>query len=86
MNTTSLCGKTIQPLETTMKSYLSASDAARVLNLSAATVRQMIRRGTIPVAARTEGGIQLLRRADVERLAMRRARAAARVSRDQAVA
>ena len=48
--------------------FLSTADAARVLGLTASAVRLMVRRGTLPVAARTEGGIQLLRRSDVEAL------------------
>ncbi len=56
-----------------MESYLTAADAGRILNVAAATVRLMIRRGTLRVAARTEGGIQLLTRRHVESLARARA-------------
>lgn len=59
---------------TTDVSYLSTADAARVLGLTASAVRLMVRRGELPVAARTEGGIQLLRRPDVEALAVKRAK------------
>jgi excisionase family DNA binding protein len=55
------------------KTYLSTADAARVLGLTASAVRQMLRRGDLAVAAKTEGGIQLLNRRDVERLAIKRA-------------
>ena len=56
------------------KRYLSTADAARVLGITPATVRLMVRRGDLPVAAMTEGGIHLFRRGHVERLARRRAR------------
>jgi hypothetical protein len=36
-------------------------------------VRLMIRRGVLPISAKTEGGIQLFRRHDVEKLASERA-------------
>lgn len=55
-----------------MEHFLSASDAARILGVTAATVRLMQRRGQLPLAARTQGGIHLFRRADVEQLALRR--------------
>lgn len=55
------------------KTYLSTADAARVLGLTASAVRLMLRRGDLTVAAKTEGGIQLLNRQDVERLAIKRA-------------
>ena len=61
-----------------MKQFLTASDAARVLDVTPATVRQMHQRGTLPAAAETEGGIRLYLRRDVERLAKRRASGAAR--------
>ena len=54
--------------------FLSPADAARLLDVTPAAVRQMIRRGALPVAARTRGGIHLLDRAEVEVLAKRRAR------------
>jgi excisionase family DNA binding protein len=57
--------------------FLSTADAARVLGLTASAVRLMVRRGELPVAARTEGGIQLLRRPDLEALAAKRAKARA---------
>jgi len=52
--------------------FLTAADAARVLDVTPATIRAMERRGVLPVAAMTEGGIHLFRRAAVERLARRR--------------
>ncbi|MFL5481255.1 MAG: helix-turn-helix domain-containing protein [Gemmatimonadaceae bacterium] len=55
-----------------MTTYLTSADAARVLDLSPSAVRLMARLGTLRVSARTEGGISLFRRQDVERLAARR--------------
>ena len=52
--------------------YLSAADAAHILGVTSATVRLMARRDALPLAARTEGGIHLFLRADVEALAKRR--------------
>ncbi len=54
--------------------YLSSADASRVLGVTPATIRLMVRRGDLPVAAMTEGGIHLFRRATVEGLARRRAK------------
>jgi len=56
-----------------MTRFLSAADAARILEVTPATVRQMQQRGTLPLAAKTEGGIHLFRREDVEELARKRA-------------
>ena len=56
-----------------IKTFLSPADAARVLGVTAATVRLMLRRGALNVAARTEGGIHLLERREVEQLATERA-------------
>ena len=58
---------------TSSKLYLSTSDAARLLGLTASAVRLMLRRGELVAAASTESGIQLLDRRDVERLVARRA-------------
>ncbi len=58
---------------------LSVADASRILLVTPQTVRLMVRRGVLPVAARTEGGIRLFQRSDVERVAA--ARAAQRISR-----
>lgn len=54
--------------------FLSAADAARVLDLTPAAIRAMARRGALPVSAMTEGGMHLFRRGDVEALARRRAK------------
>ena len=54
--------------------FLSAADASRVLGVTPATVRSMVRRHALPVAAMTEGGIHLFRRTAVEALAKRRAK------------
>ena len=56
------------------KRFLSTADASRVLGITPATVRLMVRRGDLPVAAMTEGGMHLFRRAAVEGLARRRAK------------
>ena len=61
-----------------MDLYLSVADAARILDVTPQTVRLMIRRQTLPVAAKTVGGIQLFRRDDVDRLAAQRARLSGR--------
>jgi len=47
---------------------LTVSDAARVLNRSADTVRTYERQGKLP-AQRTRGGLRLFKASDVERLA-----------------
>lgn len=57
-----------------MNTYLSRADVGRVLGVVPATVREMERRGELKPAARTEGGIRLFRRSDVERLARIRAK------------
>jgi excisionase family DNA binding protein len=57
--------------------FLSVADASRILGVTPQTVRLMIRRGTLTVSAKTEGGIQLFRRPDVEKLAAARASRAA---------
>lgn len=54
-----------------MEQLLSVADAARVLGVVPATVRQMERSGRLP-ARRTAGGIRLFRREDVEGLAATR--------------
>jgi excisionase family DNA binding protein len=56
-----------------METLLSVADASRILGVTPQTVRLMVRRGVLVVAAQTEGGIRLFRRADVERLAADRA-------------
>ncbi len=52
-----------------MDKLLSVADASRILGVTPQTVRLMVRRGTLTVAAQTEGGIRLFNRPDVERLA-----------------
>ncbi len=56
-----------------MERYLSAHDAARILNVTAQSVHVMVRRGELPVAGETESGIRLFRRGDVQALAVVRA-------------
>ena len=53
--------------------FLSTADASRVLGVTPAAVRLMVRRGDLPVAAMTEGGMHLFRRPDVDGLVSRRA-------------
>jgi DNA-binding transcriptional MerR regulator len=53
--------------------YLSAADAARRLGVTPATVRLMHRRGELPIAGKTEGGMHLFSPEAVDRLAARRA-------------
>ncbi len=57
-----------------MTMYLTAADAARVLDVTPAAIRLMHRRGELTSAAQTEGGIRLFRRVSVERLAKKRAK------------
>jgi len=52
--------------------YLTPADAALLLRVTPATVRQMVRRGELPVAATTERGSRLFHRKDVEALAAKR--------------
>jgi excisionase family DNA binding protein len=56
-----------------MEPLLTAADAARILDVVPATVRMMALSGRLPVAAKTEGGIRLFSREDVETLARQRA-------------
>ena len=56
-----------------MERFLSVADAARLLDLTPARVRQLLRSGDLQAAAETAGGIRLLRRSDVAMLARRRA-------------
>ena len=51
-----------------MSDYLTTSDTARILNRAGATVLYYERTGRLK-AIRTQGGIRLFERADVERLA-----------------
>ncbi len=56
-----------------METLLSVADASRILGVTPQTVRLMVRRKVLQVAAQTEGGIRLFRRTDVEQLAADRA-------------
>ena len=58
---------------------MTPSDAARILGLSADSVRVLGDSGRLP-ALRTVGGRRLFRRGDVEELAAQRARAAVEAS------
>jgi len=51
-----------------MNDYLTTSDTARILNRAGATVLYYERTGRLK-AIRTQGGIRLFERSDVERLA-----------------
>lgn len=55
-----------------MELLLTVADASRILGITPQTVRLMVRQGTLPVAMRTESGIRLFRRVDVEQLAAKR--------------
>jgi excisionase family DNA binding protein len=55
-----------------MSDLLTSADAARILGVVPATVRQLEKGGKLP-AQRTPGGVRLFRRSDVERLARERA-------------
>ncbi len=54
---------------------LETSDVARLLHLTPAAIRAMVRRGRLPVAVRTPRGARLFRRADVLAVAARRRQA-----------
>jgi excisionase family DNA binding protein len=57
-----------------MKSeFYLASEAARELNVSATTVREMERRGDLP-AVRTPGGVRIFAVTDITRLKAQRTR------------
>jgi excisionase family DNA binding protein len=64
--------------------FLSTADASRVLGVTPATVRLMVKRGELPVSAMTEGGVHLFRRGPVERLARRRAKRSGRAPNERA--
>ena len=51
-----------------MDIYLTSGDTARMLGLSQAGLSLLVARKQLPVAARTESGLRLFRREDVERL------------------
>jgi len=52
-----------------MEMFLSVADASKILGVTPQTVRLMVRRGTLVVAAKTVGGIQLFRADQIEGLA-----------------
>ena len=56
-----------------MEKLLTPADAARILGVTPAAVRDMARRGRLAVAVLTHGGNRLFRREAVERLARLRA-------------
>jgi excisionase family DNA binding protein len=53
--------------------FLTASEAARRLDMSASGVRWAAERGELPIAARTPGGMRLFSESDVEGYRQRRA-------------
>lgn len=55
-----------------MQIYLTAGDAAQILEVTPATVRDMADRGDLEVAAKTQSGVRLLEREAVEHLAAKR--------------
>jgi excisionase family DNA binding protein len=55
------------------RNFLTPADAGRLLGVAPATVRQMAREGTLPVAATTEGGNRLFERRAVDALVRKRA-------------
>lgn len=57
-----------------MEDLLTPADAARVLGVAPATVRDMARRGVLRVASRTVRGNRLFAHRDVEALAAKRKR------------
>jgi DNA-binding transcriptional MerR regulator len=52
--------------------FLTASEAARRLDMSASGVRLVAERGDLPIAARTPGGMRLFTESDVEVYRQRR--------------
>jgi DNA-binding transcriptional MerR regulator len=51
---------------------LESADAGRILGLTPAAVRQLARRGTLPVAGVTPRGVRLFTREAIEQLARER--------------
>ena len=64
-----------------MEPFLTAADAARILGVVPARVRQLVKEGQLHPATTTVSGTRLFRREDVERLAAIR-----KVKRDRAKA
>lgn len=52
-----------------MKEYLTTRATAHLIDRSPSMVRLMVRLGTIKVAAKTESGVSLFSRREMERLA-----------------
>ena len=52
--------------------FLSTADVSKVLGVTPAGVRLMVQTRRLKVAAETEGGIRLFKRADVEKVLARR--------------
>ena len=68
-----------------MEKLLSVVDVARALGVSERTVREMVKRGELMVAVRTEGtGARLFRHAEVERVRRARERAERKAQRQAA--
>ena len=67
----------MEPTLPTQDEFLTVGDAARVVGLSPSRIRQLVDGGELP-AARTRGGIRLISRSAVERLAAERLRAKTR--------
>lgn len=51
-----------------MSEFLLSADVARLVGITPASVRHLASLGRLPVAAVTESGVRLFRKADVERL------------------
>ena len=66
------------------KTFLTASDAARLLNMSAAGVRVAADEGRLVVAAKTPGGVRLFTRSSVELFRRQRCGRKLRPKRDMA--
>ncbi len=56
-----------------MERYLSAPEAAPIIGVTVQTVYGLVKRGELPLAATTEGGMYLFSRQAVEKLAAERA-------------
>lgn len=56
-----------------MERYLSAPEAAPILGVTVQTVYGLVKRGALPIAATTEGGMYLFRREAVAKVAAERA-------------
>jgi DNA-binding transcriptional MerR regulator len=52
--------------------FLESADAGRILGLTPAAVRQLARRGILPVAQVTSRGVRLFTREAIEQLARQR--------------